>query len=167
MLTAAGALAGIVWALLVPSVRMLVVDEDQGVVLTGESQHHFVAAALFCGIGLVVGVLSAVVVWGVRRVRGPAAVATSVAGSLAAAGAAALTGSAVTALRFPVADAPAVGSIVALAPGIGTPMVLIVQPMAAALTYLLLAGTSPHDDLDVDGVTEPDEAPAMPSPLVP
>ncbi|WP_241665937.1 DUF2567 domain-containing protein [Prescottella subtropica] len=167
LLTVVGALAGVVWALLAPGVRMLVVEQDRGVLLTSESQHHFVATAMFCGIGLVVGVLSAVVVWGVRRVRGPAAVAVLVVGSGLSAGAAILAGAGVASLRFPDVDSPAVGSIIAVAPGIGTPTVLIVQPLFAALTYLLLAGMSPHDDLDTGAVTEPADPAAVPSPLAP
>lgn len=143
--------AGAVWAFLAPAVRMLVVTEDRGVVLTTESLHRFDAVAIFVGIGLVLGVLSAVVVWGMRRSRGPGAVAALVLGSTLGAGVAALVGMGIARLRFPAVDSPTVGSIIAAAPGLSTPMVLIVQPLAAALVYLLLVSLSPHDDLGVDG----------------
>lgn len=155
VLTVLGGLAGVVWAFLAPAVRLLVVAEDRGVVLTGESLHRFDAVAIFVGIGVVLGVLSAVVVWGMRRVRGPGAVAALVIGSGLGAGVAALAGLGVAHLRFPRAEGPAVGTIVADAPVLSTPMVLVAQPLAAALVYLLLAALSPYDDL----VGEHDDVP--------
>lgn len=148
-LTVLGALAGVVWALLAPAVRVLVVAEDRGVVLTGENLHPFDAVAIFVGIGVVLGVLSAVVVWGMRRVRGPGALAGLVIGSGLGAGAAALVGMGVAGLRFPDVHGPAVGTIVSQPPGLSTPMVLVAQPLAAALIYLLVVALSPHDDLGV------------------
>ncbi|WP_231569473.1 DUF2567 domain-containing protein [Prescottella defluvii] len=144
-----GAAAGAVWAFLAPPVRMLVVAEDRGVVLTTESLHSFDAIAIFAGIGLVLGVLSAVAVWGMRRSRGPAALAALVVGSGVGAGVAALVGMGVARLRFPDVESPAVGDIVAAAPGLVTPTVLILQPLAAALIYLLLVSLSPDDDLGI------------------
>ncbi len=126
---------------------MLVIAEDRGVVLTTESLHRFDAVAIFLGVVLVLGVLSAVVVWGMRRSRGPGAVTALVLGSTLSAGVAALVGMGVARLRFPAVESPAIGSIIAAAPGLSTPMVLIVQPLAAALVYLLLVSLSPHDDL--------------------
>ncbi|MDH6679489.1 hypothetical protein M2284_003711 [Rhodococcus sp. LBL1] len=146
-----GVPAGVVWAFLAPAERLLVVAEDRGVVLTTESLHRFDAIAIFAGIGFVLGVLSAIVVWGMRRSRGPGAVAALVLGSALGAGVAALAGMGVARLRFPEIDGPTGGSIIAAAPGLSTPMVLIVQPLAATLVYLLLVALSPHDDLGVGG----------------
>ncbi|RVW00412.1 DUF2567 domain-containing protein [Rhodococcus spongiicola] len=161
-----GAVSGIVWAFLAPAERLLVVAEDQGVVLTTESLHRFDAVAIFVGIGLVLGVLSAVAVWGIRKSRGPVAVAALVVGSGLGSGVAALAGMGVARLRFPREDNPSVGSIVAMAPGLSTPMVMVVQPLAAALVYLLLVSLSPHDDLGVghgdrDEVVTGDESPTV------
>ena len=128
---------------------MLVVAEGRGVVLTTESLHQFDAVAIFVGIGVVLGVLSAVVVWGMHRSRGPAAVAALALGSGLGAAVAALVGVGVARLRFPRAEDPAVGAIVAEAPGLPTAMVLIAQPLLAAFVYLLLASLSPDDDLGV------------------
>jgi hypothetical protein len=60
-------------------------------------------------------------------------------------------------LRFPAVGSPTVGSIIAAAPGLSTPMVLIVQPLAAALVYLLLVSLSPHDDLGLGDEKEENE----------
>ncbi|QBJ94791.1 DUF2567 domain-containing protein [Rhodococcus sp. ABRD24] len=157
-LVAAGGLSGVVWAFLAPPERMLVVAEDRGVVLTTESLHQFDSIAIFAGIGLVVGVLSAVAAWGVRRARGPAVLAALVCGSGIGATLAALVGMGVARLRYPKPDAPVIGDILSAAPGLVTPLVLILQPLAAALIYLLLVSLSPHDDL---GVGDPDHEVAL------
>lgn len=162
MSTLLGVPAGALWALLAPAVHMLVVAEDRGVVLTTESLHRFDALAIFVGVTLVAGVLSAVVVWGMRRLRGPATAAALVLGSVFGAGVAALVGMGLARLRFPKVEGAAVDSVVAAAPGLSTPLVLIVQPFAAAFVYLLLVALSPDDDL---GVGEGErEAPAEPVP---
>ncbi|ORM12800.1 hypothetical protein A5N77_07125 [Prescottella equi] len=149
-----GVPAGLIWALLAPAVHMLVVAEDRGVVLTTENLHRFDALAIFVGTTIVVGVLSAVVVWGMRRSRGPGAMAALVCGSVAGSGVAALVGMGVARLRYPEVTAPAVDSVIAAAPGVSTPLVLIVQPLAAALVYLLLVSLSPDDDLGAGGTAE-------------
>lgn len=164
-----GVPVGLIWALLAPAVHMLVVAEDRGVVLTTESLHRFDALAIFVGITIVVGVLSAVVVWGMRRFRGPGQMAALVGGSAIGAGVATLVGMGVARLRYPDVVGPAVDSVIAEAPGLSTPLVLIAQPLAAALVYLLLVSLSPDDDLGVgDGtapaVAEPEPADAASGP---
>ncbi|ORL82123.1 hypothetical protein A5905_10085 [Prescottella equi] len=149
-----GVPAGLIWALLAPAVHMLVVAEDRGVVLTTENLHRFDALAIFVGTTIVVGVLSAVVVWGMRRSRGPGAMAALVCGSVAGSGVAALVGMGVARVRYPEVTGPAVDSVIAAAPGVSTPLVLIVQPLAAALVYLLLVSLSPDDDLGAGGTAE-------------
>lgn len=159
-----GVPAGLIWALLAPAVHMLVVAEDRGVVLTTENLHRFDALAIFAGTTIVVGVLSAVVVWGMRDSRGPGAMAALVCGSVAGSGVAALVGMGVARLRYPEVTGPAVDSVIAAAPGVSTPLVLIVQPLAAALVYLLLVSLSPDDDLgaghtaEMSAVTDPERA---------
>ncbi len=150
-----GVPVGTIWALLAPAVHMLVVAEDRGVVLTTESLHRFDALAIFVGITIVTGVLSAVVVWGMRRARGPGAVAALVVGSALGASVAALVGLGVARLRYPDVTGPAVDTVIAAAPGLSTPLVLVVQPLAAALVYLLLVSLSPDDDLGVGDREDP------------
>ncbi|PTR32320.1 uncharacterized protein DUF2567 [Rhodococcus sp. OK519] len=149
VLTILGVPAGAVWALLAPAVHVLVVAESRGVVLTTESLHRFDAVAIFSGIAIVLGVLSAVVVWGMRKSRGPGAVAALIVGSAAGAGVAALVGMGLAGLRYPKPEGSAVDTVVAVAPGLSTPLVLVAQPLAAALIYLLLVSLSPDDDLGV------------------
>ncbi|WP_081264006.1 DUF2567 domain-containing protein, partial [Prescottella equi] len=138
-----GVPAGLIWALLAPAVHMLVVAEDRGVVLTTENLHRFDALAIFVGTTIVVGVLSAVVVWGMRRSRGPGAMAALVCGSVAGSGVAALVGVGGARLRYPEVTAPAVGSGVPAAPRAAPPLGLLVPPRAAAPGELLGRGPPP------------------------
>jgi hypothetical protein len=139
-------LVGVVWAFLAPAEHLLVVSEGRGVALTGESLHQFDASAVFIWLALIVGVLSA---WLARLSRGPYALGGLIVGSAAGAGLMALVGSGVTKLRFPTADNPAVGEIIARAPNIGTLLVLLFQPLAACVVTLVLAVLNPYDDLGV------------------
>ncbi|MDJ0406447.1 MULTISPECIES: DUF2567 domain-containing protein [Rhodococcus] len=142
-------LVGVVWAFLAPAEHLLVVSEGRGVALTGESLHQFDASAVFIWLALIVGVLSAVAAWLARLSRGPYALGGLIVGSAAGAGLMALVGSGVTKLRFPTADNPAVGEIIARAPNIGTLLVLLFQPLAACVVTLVLAVLNPYDDLGV------------------
>jgi len=140
---------GVLWAFLAPAEHLLVVSEGRGVALTGESLHQFDASAVFIWLALIVGVLSAVAAWLARLSRGPYALGGLIVGSAVGAGLMALVGSGVTKLRFPAADNPAVGEIVARAPNIGTLLVLLFQPLAACVVTLVLAVLNPYDDLGV------------------
>ena len=145
----AGVFAGIVWALWVPAQQVLVVDPGSAVLLTGENLHRFDAAAMFACAGMLVGVLTAAASWTVRRSRGPVLLAALLAGAGAGAGAMAAAGLGVQMLRFSTVSGAGVGDVVATAPGLGTPLVLVFQPIAAAVVIAVLALLSPYDDLGV------------------
>ncbi|MFC7448898.1 DUF2567 domain-containing protein [Rhodococcus daqingensis] len=157
---AASAIAGVGWGLLVPAQHFLVVADGRGASLTSESGHQFDAVALFLCAGLTVGVLTASAAWLWRSVRGPVVVAGLLIGSVAGAAAAAVVGLGVAGLRFPEVPDAVAGQIVPVSPGLGTAMVLILQPLVAAFVYLVLASMSPRDDLGVGG------APAEGAPAV-
>lgn len=140
---------GVLWGILAPPERLLVVAPDRGVALTGESLHRFDAIGMFVCAGLVVGILTAVAAWTLRRSRGPVTFGAVLAGSAVGAGVMALAGLGVAALRFPHPAATATGTIVAVAPGIGTLLALIFQPLAASVVTLVLAALNPYDDLGV------------------
>ena len=143
-----GVLAGLVWALLVPAQHFLVVTPDgRGVSLTGESSHQFDAVALFVCIAAVVGLVSAVAAWQWRSARGPTLYAGLLLGSILGAAAMAGIGESVARLRYPAPDSPAVDSVVAISPGLGTLVVLIVQPLVASFVVLVIASINPLDDL--------------------
>ncbi len=141
------AVAGIGWGFVAPAQHFVVVSGGGATSLTGESGHVFDAVALLMCLGVILGVLSAVAVWTRRAVRGVAQLVGLVVGSAVGAAAAALAGLGVMEVRFPVPDDLELGQIVAVAPGLGTPMALIVQPLVASLVYLLLVALSPDPTL--------------------
>lgn len=143
------ALIGIVWGLLAPAEHDLVLSSGRLLPLTGESLHRFDAAALLACAGLVVGIVSAAAVWIVRAARGPLAVAGVLIGSVVGSAMMAVAGTGVAGLRFPEPVNVRVGDVVAVAPGIGSWLVLIFQPLAACVTTLVLAALNPYDDLGV------------------
>ncbi|KQU57483.1 hypothetical protein ASG84_17535 [Rhodococcus sp. Leaf278] len=156
---ALSALGGMLWGLLAPAQQLLVVSQDRGAALTGESLHRFDALAMFSLVSFALGLVLPVGWWLWKSERGPRLFAAIFVGALAGSIAAIVVGNAIAALRFPKAADPAVGSIVTVAPSIETPLVLIVQALTASLVVLLLAAMNPNDNLryaepepeDVDG----------------
>ncbi|WP_042939323.1 DUF2567 domain-containing protein [Rhodococcus sp. AW25M09] len=150
---ALSALGGLMWGFLAPAEQLLVVAQDRGAALTGESLHRFDALALFSFISFALGLILPIGWWLWKSERGPRLFGAVLFGALAGSFAAMLTGNGVAALRFPKADDPAIGSIVSVAPAVETPLVLIVQALTASLVVLLLAAMNPNDDLQH---TDPD-----------
>ncbi len=146
-----GVLGGVVWGLLAPGEHLLVVDEEHGQVIAGESYHLFDAIGIFVCIAGVLGVWSAVAAWRWRSMRGPVQVAGLLTGSTLGAFAMALIGGLVAGWRFPHVDNPAVNTVVAHPPTLETPLPLLVQPLLGMMAILLLAALSSREDLGVDG----------------
>ncbi|MCX5046041.1 DUF2567 domain-containing protein [Aldersonia sp. NBC_00410] len=143
-----GAVGGIVWGLLAPPIQAIVVTAGRAAPVTGESDHEFDAVAIFACVSAVVAVLTAVGAWRLARPRGPVLYGGILLGSVTGAATMAVIGEGVARLRHPHVQAPQVDELIALAPGIGTAMVLIVAPMIASLAILVLAIFNPRDDLD-------------------
>lgn len=141
------ALAGVVWGFLAPAEHLLVVVENQGAALTGESAHQFDSVAIFVGIAALLGLVAAVGCWQWRSLRGPTLFAGLLIGAAAGTAAMAGVGELVAQLRYPRPESAAVNTIVAVAPGIGTLLVLIVQPLVASFVFLAVASVNPLDDL--------------------
>lgn len=159
---AASLLAGVVWGLLAPTERVLVVEPGRGAALVGESLHRFDALAVFTGVGAVTGLLSAIGAWRWRRMRGPIQTAGLLLGSAAGAWLMARLGETVNAWDNPRPHDPPVGQIVTLPVELESPLALVVQPLTAALVILLLAGLSATEDLGT-GCTSPfDDSRAQP-----
>ena len=144
---AVSALGGVLWGFLAPAQQLLVVAEDRGAALTGESLHRFDGLALFSFVCFTLGLVLPIGWWLWRSERGPRLFVAVFVGAFAGSIAAVLVGNGIAALRFPKATDPAVGSIVAVAPSIDTPLVLIVQSLTASLVVLLLAAMNPNDNL--------------------
>ncbi|OZD04574.1 hypothetical protein CH275_15415 [Rhodococcus sp. 06-235-1A] len=162
---ALSALGGMLWGFLAPAQQLLVVAQDRGAALTGESLHRFDALALFSFVALVLGLVLPIGWWQWRSERGPRLFGAVFLGALAGSIVAILVGNGIAALRFPKATDPTVGSIVTVAPSIETPLVLIVQALTASLVILLLAAMNPNDDLQhTDPAPEDFEVDSPPPP---
>lgn len=152
-----GVVLGAVWSLLAPGQRFVVIDARTLATLPTESEHVFVDAALFVLLGIVGGVLSAVAAWRWRRARGPLVLLVLVGASVLAAALAHVVGL-VLAVE-PDTRGSAAGTVVTAAPQLRTWLVLVGQPLGAALGYgAAVAATS--DELEAD----PAPAAAQPSP---
>ncbi len=159
---AASLLAGVIWGVLAPTERVLVVQPGRGAALVGESLHRFDALAVFTGIGAVTGLLSAVGAWRWRRMRGPIQAAGLLLGSAVGAWLMARLGETVNAWDNPRPHDPPVGQIVTLPVELESPLALVVQPLTAALVILLLAGLSTTEDLGTGWTSPFDDSRAQP-----
>ncbi|HEY3262482.1 MAG TPA: DUF2567 domain-containing protein [Pseudonocardiaceae bacterium] len=136
------------WTRLAPPQVSVVLDDRTLAALPSESQHRFDDLATFLLLGVAAGVLSAVAVWLLRQRRGPLALLGLVAGSLFAAWLAMRTGLSLADGRYAAAvRAASPDAVVSAAPRLESALVLIAQPLAAALTYGVAAATSGLDDL--------------------
>ncbi|WP_256980922.1 DUF2567 domain-containing protein [Rhodococcus sp. 14-1411-2a] len=150
---AVSALGGMLWGFLAPAQQLLVVAQDRGAALTGESLHSFDGLAMFSFLSLALGLVLPIGWWLWRSERGPRLFGAVFVGALVGSVAAILVGNGIAASRFPKVTDPAVGSIVTVAPSIETPQVLIVQALMASLVIMLLAAMNPNDNLQH---TDPD-----------
>jgi len=142
-----GLLGALLWGLLAPGEQFVVVGDDRGVPLTGESMHVFDAVAIFVLITGVTGLLTAVGAWRLARPRGPILFGGVLLGTVVATLTTAVFGEAVARLRFPRPDSLELHQIVTVAPGIGTVVALGVAPVVASAAILVLAAIDPRDDL--------------------
>ncbi|MGN7131943.1 DUF2567 domain-containing protein [Rhodococcoides corynebacterioides] len=166
---AVGAVLGLAWAQLAPPRHVGVLGDGRAAVLTGESLHRFDAVALFALVTAAAGVVGAAAVWrsvgGTPR-RALGIVVSAAVGSVCAAG----VGLGLAALRFPGAtDATdaAAGTVVALAPELATPMVVVPGPLAAAVTLVVLVAFAPDDPDDPDDPDPADRDDAPDTPVSP
>ena len=107
-LALAGALVGVVWGFLVPSVQGVVALTSGGDRVRGyvgdESDQLFLGAFLMVGMLSVLAVVSGVWVWKLRPYRGPAMVGALTLGAVLAAGAATGVGALLARWRYGVLD---------------------------------------------------------------
>ncbi len=148
------ALGGVVWALLAPTEKIVVLEPGRGAALTGESAHRFDSLAVLVCIGAVVGLISAAAMWRLRRRRGPIMQCALLFASLAGAWLMSFCGEFVARRIHPRPVKPAVHTIVEFAPSITGWTALLVQPLVASLVILILAALSTSEDLGTD--IEPD-----------
>lgn len=142
-----GVVGAVLWGLLAPGEQLVVVGDDRGVPLTGESAHVFDAVAIFVLITGVTALLTAVGAWRLARSRGPVLFAGVLLGSIVGTLTTAVFGEGVARLRFPRPDTLELHQIVTVAPGMGTILAFLVAPLVASAAVLVLASIDPRDDL--------------------
>jgi Protein of unknown function (DUF2567) len=172
-LAVAGALVGMLWAGLAPSVQGVVALTRTGervrAYVGDDADHLFTAAFVMVGFLSVLTVVSAALVWKWRSHRGPAMVCALTVGAISAAGAATGVGAALAHWRYgtvDVAGAPVSPEhrvhYVVEAPGVffgHTPLqiaaTIIVPAGLAALVYAICALCNARDDLGAWPPIEP------------
>ncbi len=176
VLTLLGAVLGLVWAAVAPSVP--VVRTAGGVVLTQPQPEEFIAAdGWFSLLGLGFGVLATIAGWSIlRRYRGPVGMLAVVIGTIGAALLAWQLGRQIGLAEFhrllenapvgrtfhkpPDLRAGSVKWFAGIVPVVQG--VLLIPAFTAAVTYTLLAGWSRYSSLRPE--TEPDSVPDAPEP---
>ena len=136
------------WSWLAPAQLSVVQPDHVLAALPPESQHRFDDLAVFLLLGAAAGVLAGAAVWLPRRGRGPLALLGLVAGSLLAAWLAMRVGLALVNAHYAGAvRAAGPDAVVSAVPRLESAWALVVQPLAAVLTYGVAAATNGLDDL--------------------
>ncbi|CAM5449703.1 hypothetical protein TPAU25S_01820 [Tsukamurella paurometabola] len=94
-----GAAAGLIWGLTVPGVRGIVTDSGDVLVRQGQLDNYFVATAMFVGISILGGALTAMSLFRSRR-RTPEWVGVTLTAAAIAVAIAAVLGQAIADARF-------------------------------------------------------------------
>lgn len=138
---------GWLWARLAPPQQAVVTADGTPSPIDLESWHAFDALAIFVLLSFAAGLFVGALVWLLRERRGPVIMFAAVLGSVLAGWLGTLMGPAFIGDEYAVMEPPQVGDIVLLAPELNSPWALIIQPLAVALVYGLLAAWNGSDDL--------------------
>jgi uncharacterized protein DUF2567 len=138
---------GWLWSLIAPPERALVQEGNQLIPLELESWHRFDDLAIYGLLGLAAGVCTGVAVWLLRERRGPVIMIGAMLGAFLGAWIGTRIGVAIANSHYAIAGAPAVNSVVAMAPRIESLWVIVAQPLATVFVYGLAAGWNGLDDL--------------------
>ncbi len=154
-----GVLLGWLWSRLAPSELSVVVRAGSTAPLPTESQHRFDGLALFALMVFGAGLVSGAALWQWRSQRGPVLLLAGVAASLLSAWVAYRCG-----LLFagtPDLAAAAVGTVVTVPPLLGSPIVVVAQPLGMALAYGTAVSVSGDDNLHRDNAHRPEPDPEL------
>lgn len=138
----------IVWSRVAPGQQVLVYQDGSYVSLPTADYHPFDGLALAAFAGAAIGLIVAVAAWRVRAIRGAATLVAVAVGT--AAGSAVCYGLGL--LLAGGVDPASVGatgsaSIVVAGANMGTPLVMVVEPLIAIATYTFLAAWDGRADL--------------------
>ena len=143
----AGIPIGWLWAQLAPGRKAVITSAGTPTPFELASWHSFDALVIFALLLLGAGVFIGALTWLLRERRGPVVMVAAVAGSLLSGWLGMLMGKAFLGDTYTVTEPPQVGDVITLAPEIATTWVIIVQPLAVAVVYALLAAWNGRDDL--------------------
>ncbi|MDA3624472.1 DUF2567 domain-containing protein [Saccharopolyspora oryzae] len=138
---------GWVWSRLAPPQQSVLGPKGSLTPLLVESYHGFDAIAIFMLLTFGAGLLTASVLWRMRRRRGPVLLIGGVLGSLVAAWLGMQMGASFAAGMYQMPPNPQLGDLITVAPEINTAWVMLAQPLAVALGYGLAASWNGLDDL--------------------
>lgn len=134
---------GGLWYRLAPIELSVVLRDGTSAALPMESDHLFDALGLFALMGLGAGLVTGYALWQWRAARGPVMLLAAVAASLFSAWVAYRSG-----LLFAgKPDIGAPGTLVAVPPELGSAIVVVAQPLGAALAYGTAASLCGDHDL--------------------
>jgi hypothetical protein len=156
VLSVAGLGVAVAWLAVAPRLGFRVVSPGNAAPVVPETEQFFAADGWFALLTMAVGALAAVLLWRLRFTRGPAALVALALGGLAGA---------VVTWRFGSVLAPApsdaalhaIGQVVYPALRLRALSALVVEPIAAVVTYLLFTGFAARNDLGrEDAPPDPD-----------
>jgi len=152
-----GVVLALLWFRLAPAELSVVLRDGSTAPLPTESDHRFDGEALFALMGFGGGLVSGTALWQWRSHRGPVLLVAGVAVSLLSAWVAYRCG--LLLATPPTAPGPA-GTLVALPPVLGSAIVVVAQPLGAALAYATAVSFSGdvHLGQRVNSEAQPDEA---------
>lgn len=136
------------WSRIAPPERMRVIATDGTLApLELESWHRFDDLAIFGFLMLGLGLLTGIVAWLFRERRGPVVFVAAVAGAVLAGWLAMQMGTGLATSLYSITAAPALGSVIEVAPRLDTGWVLLVAPFGVSTVYGLLTAWNGRDDL--------------------
>ena len=142
-----GMAVGWLWSRLAPEQLSAVVEGGKYVPLRSESYHRFEDMVLFLLLSLAAGLITGIAVWMLRERRGPVMLLAATGGSALAAWLATQVGVAWAEARYTITDTPQLGDVIALAPRLESPWVILAWPLATALAYVIAAAWNGEMDL--------------------
>lgn len=137
---------GWLWSRLAPPQLVRLYKGGQVAPLPLESYHSFDDFGIFALMSMGIGLLTGFLVWRIRRRRGPVVLFAVVIGSAVAAWLAMRIGVSFAGSHYPVSPGK-VGSTFLQAPQLTSAWLIVVQPLAAALSYGTAASWCGMDDL--------------------
>jgi hypothetical protein len=147
----------VVWSQIAPGRQVLVYADGSYVNLPTADYHPFDGLALAAFAGAAVGLIVAVAAWRVRAIRGAATLATVAIGTAAGSAVHFALGTLLAGGVDPASvGATGTASIVVAAATMGTPLVMVVEPLLATATYTFLAAWDGRGDLGTSRVTTVD-----------